>query len=73
MGPVYKINVTACVEDFNKVVIESKPLHVKIILTEEGKLSIFRDETQDKERRSSVQSNAPLLAKQVSSAPDLNH
>merc|ERR1712150_259669 len=72
-GPVYKINVTACVEDINKVVIESKPLHEKIILTDGGKLSIFREETQDKERRSSVQSNAPLIEKQVTLAPDLKH
>ena len=64
-GPVYKINITACVEDINKVVIESKPLHEKITVTDGGKLSIFREEP-DRERRHSV------LARQMSTAgPEL--
>ena len=57
-GPVYKINITACVEDINKVVIESKPLHEKITVTDGGKLSIFREDP-GRERRHSVLSSGP--------------
>ena len=71
-GPVYKINITACVEDINKVVIESKPLHEKITVTDEGKLSIFREEA-DKERRPSLLNNGLFLARHMSTeGPELS-
>ena len=71
-GPVYKINITACVEDINKVVIESKPLHEKITVTEGGKLSIFREEA-DKERRPSLLNNGLFLARHMSTeGPELS-
>ena len=70
-GPVYKINITACVEDINKVVIESKPLHEKITVTDDGKLIIFREDP-GRERRHSVLSSGPCLARQMSTAgPEL--
>ena len=71
MGLVYKINITACVLDINKVVIESKPLHEKIILTDADELNIFREET-DKERRLSVLSNTPFITRQVNTVPELS-
>ena len=71
-GPVYKINITACVEDINKVVIESKPLHEKITVTDGGKLSIFREEA-DRERRPSLLNNGLFLARHMSTeGPELS-
>ena len=71
VGLVYKINITACVSDINKAVIESKPLHEKIILTDADELNIFREET-DKERRLSVLSNTPFITRQVNTVPELS-
>ena len=70
---MYKVNITAFVEDVNDAIVESKPLHEKIILSsindQNPKLSIFRDE--EKERRSSIISSSPFpLSRQVSSIPE---
>ena len=62
---LYKINVMSLVTDVNKLPLESRPLHFKVILTD-GKLTSYKEEA-DKERRQSVfGSSSSVISREVS-------
>ena len=68
---MYRINITAVVDDVNKVAIESKPLHEKIVVVDDSKNSITVYREEERERRLSILSNNPLpMSRQVSSIPE---
>ena len=63
---LYKINIMALVSDINKLPVESRPLHDKVIITA-GALTLYKE--ADKERRQSVfgcSSLSPVISRQVS-------
>ena len=59
---MYRINITAVVEDVNKVAIESKPLHEKIVVVDDTKNSITVFKEEERERRLSFLSSATILS-----------
>ena len=64
---LYKINIMALVSDINKLPVESRPLHEKLIITD-GELTLYKEDS-DKERRQSVfgcSSLSPVISRQVS-------
>ena len=63
---LYKINITALVSDINKLPVESRPLHEKVIITD-GELTLYKEDA-DRERRQSVFdcSLSPVISRQVS-------
>ena len=63
---LYKINIMALVSDINKLPVESRPLHDKVIVTN-GELTLYKEDA-DRERRQSVfgGSSSPIISRQVS-------
>ena len=63
---LYKLNLISLVLDINKLPVESRPLHEKVIKTE-GRLTLYKEDS-DKERRQSVVgcSSSPGMSRQVS-------
>ena len=63
---LYKINIMALVSDINKLPVESRPLHDKVIITD-GELTLYKE--ADSERRQSVfgcSSLSPVISREVS-------
>lgn len=62
---LYKINAMALVTDINKLPLESRPLHGKIILTD-GRLTLHKEDSDRERRQSLFGSSSPVISRQVS-------